>query len=144
MAKDEDYESPLWKRIREELKRQGIDADALARGESCLPASGEIKVICLRANLQDSVDDLGRQSRDQVVMVRVDEATSRDLDAWVETAAVRSRSEAAALFIREGLRMRSAELEKLRGALTDVERARERLRTEVSKLFPDKKKVGES
>ena len=59
-----------------------------------------VKVICVAAGLGDSVRELGEVSRDQVVMARIDEATSKDLDQWVQTGAVRSRSEAAALFIR--------------------------------------------
>jgi len=68
-------------------------------------------------------------------MVRVDSETSEDLDAWVETGAVKSRSEAAALFIREGLRVRADELERLKGALDDVEAARERLRQQARHVF---------
>ncbi len=81
------------------------------------------------------MEEMGRSPRDQVVMVRVDSETSEALDAWVETGAVKSRSEAAALFIREGLKVRADELERLRGALTDVEKARERLRKEARKVF---------
>ncbi len=46
--------------------------------------------------------------------------------AWVEAGAVKSRSAAAALFIREGLKARDPELQELKDALTDV--ARQRLR----------------
>ena len=61
-------------------------------------------------------------------MVRVDEETSEALDKWVESGVVKSRSEAAALFIREGLGIRSGELEQLAGALREVEEAKQRLK----------------
>ena len=83
------------------------------------------------------MEELGRETRDQVVMVRVDEETSKTLDDWVQTGAVKSRSEAAALFIREGLKVRAAELEKLAEALQGVEKAREKLREEARDVFGD-------
>ena len=64
-------------------------------------------------------------------MARIDEETRNALDAWVETGAVKSRSEAAALFIREGLTVRTSEREQLSDALRDVEKAKDRLRKEA-------------
>ena len=66
--------------------------------------------------MKTTVAEMGRTSRDQVVIVRIDEGTKSDLDDWVETGAVKSRSEAAALFIREGIKVRSGELGQLREA----------------------------
>jgi Arc/MetJ-type ribon-helix-helix transcriptional regulator len=97
--------------------------------------SKRVKVVCVAPGLKNSVDELGKTPRDQVVMVRVDTETSEELDAWVETGAVKSRSEAAALFIREGLSVRADELERLRGAIRDVEQARERLREQAEQVF---------
>jgi Arc/MetJ-type ribon-helix-helix transcriptional regulator len=68
-------------------------------------------------------------------MVRVDAETARTLDAWVETGAVKSRSEAAALFIREGLNVRASELDRLKDALSGVEEAKDRLRREARDVF---------
>jgi metal-responsive CopG/Arc/MetJ family transcriptional regulator len=68
-------------------------------------------------------------------MVRVNRETLEELDAWVETDAVKSRSEAAALFIREGLKVRSSELGELKEALADVAEAKDRLRDAASKVF---------
>jgi hypothetical protein len=96
-----------------------------------------VKVVFVAPDLQQSVDETNREQRDQVLMVRVDEGTMRLLDAWVKTEAVKSRSEAAAVFIREGLKMRASELEKLEEALADVDRARERLHDKVREVFGD-------
>ena len=68
-------------------------------------------------------------------MVRIDEETSQALDAWVETDAVKSRSEAAALFIHEGLKVRSQELDKLKDALGDLEKAKQRLRKQAREVL---------
>ncbi len=61
--------------------------------------------------------------------------TSKTLDDWVEAGAVRSRSEGAALFIREGLKVRAEELGQLRDALADVESARRRLREKAKEIL---------
>jgi hypothetical protein len=94
-----------------------------------------VKVVCVAPDLGESVREMGKAARDQVVMVRVDADTTTKLDAWVETGAVRSRSEAAALFIREGLKVRATELDRLRDALAGVEEAKERLRREARGVF---------
>ena len=68
-------------------------------------------------------------------MVRVDDDTVNALDAWVEAGAVKSRSAAAALFIREGLKVRDPELQELKDALTDVDGARQRLREKAEAVL---------
>ncbi len=95
----------------------------------------KVKVVCVAPDLQDSVKEMGASSRDQVVMVRVDGETAKTLDAWVATGAVKSRSEAAALFIREGLKVRASELDKLKDALNEVEEAKQRLQREAREVF---------
>jgi len=121
--------------VRKALGEHGIDLDAVcASGAGAGGEAGEsgpsakVKVVCVSPNLSDSVAEMGGTARDQVVMVRVDEQTSRTLDQWVQTGAVHSRSEAAALFIREGLKVRASELQHLEAAMRDVEAAKARLR----------------
>ena len=70
-------------------------------------------------------------------MVRVDEETKHDLDAWVETGAVKSISEAAALFIREGINVRSGELDELRDAIEEVGDAKKRLEEKAKQVIGD-------
>ena len=76
-------------------------------------------------------------------MVRVDEATLEALDAWVATGAVKSRSEAAALFIREGLELRADELEQLRDALREVQEAQDRLKAKAREIFGEEGEKGD-
>ena len=132
--------------IQESLEEAGIGVDL---GGKCTTwswpkKSKRVKVVCVTPGLKDSVDEMGKAPRDQVVMVRVDSETSEALDAWVETGAVKSRSEAAALFIREGLRVRADELERLKGALQDVEAAKERLREQAREVFGDDEAAAEA
>lgn len=122
----------IWDRIREELKEKGIDLDT-----GCCPqeSGAPLRVVCMAGGLSDSLKEMGQTTRDQVVMVRTDDDTSRKLDHWVETGAFKSRSEAAALFIREGLRVHSRELAELDEALAGVERAKDRLRQKARQVF---------
>ena len=144
----------LWQRIRNRLSKEGIyiginDIDGLDEinigdlGFDDLEnlkveiggENGGIKVVCVSPDLKASAEEMKGTQRDQVVMVRVDEETRDTLDAWVKTGAVKSRSEAAALFIREGLKVRADELERLRDALREVEAAQERLQQQAREIF---------
>jgi len=119
----------LEERILEQLRSQGVDlAELSCCGEQ---ASTPVRVVCVAANVGDALGEMGKSPRDQVVMVRVDGDTATKLDAWVETGAVKSRSEAAALFIREGLQVRAKELSELQDAIDEVDAARERLKKRV-------------
>lgn len=118
--------------ILDRLKAQGLDLESL----SCCDGEGSMpRLVCVAANVRESLDEMGKSRRDQVVMVRVDEETAKRLDEWVETGAVKSRSEAAALFIKEGLRVRATELSELGESLREVEEARDRLRKRVREVL---------
>lgn len=124
----------ILEQVEERLAELGVTLESVCGGAG---EGEDVRVIGLGIGLKDAVREMGRAPRDQVVMVRVDEATTRTLDEWVESGAVKSRSEAAALFIREGLRLRESELKQLRSALADVEAARERLRAKAREVFGD-------
>ena len=133
----------FWETLQNKLESLGVDLENSMGGigislhelEDRL-ADG-IKVVCVTPDLGESVREMGENPRDHTVMVRVDEETQRKLDAWVETGAVKSRSEAAALFIREGLHVRSEELAELEDALASVDRAKQRLRAKAKTVFGD-------
>jgi len=105
------------------LAEKGITLNKL---EPAVIDAGEHKIVCLTGHLGDRLEEMNLQPRDQVVMVRVDEDTLAQLDAWVETAA---------LFIREGLRLRGAELDDLRHAIESVREAKARLREAADRVL---------
>lgn len=126
-----DQRKGFWEAIQNRLREEGLDMESLC----CGPAMGALKLVCVPSSLRASVEEMGGAPRDQVVMVRVDAATVSTLDSWVQTGAVKSRSEAAAVFIREGLKVRSQELQELQDALADVEAAKARLREKAKQVL---------
>lgn len=134
-SKEEDGAKRLGEQILEQLRSQGVDLAALACGDD---TAAPARIVCIASNVGHILDEMGQSTRDQVVMVRVDAETAQKLDAWVETGAVKSRSEAAALFIREGLHVRGRELDELQDAIDDVEKARERLKERVQEVLGTK------
>ncbi len=115
--------------------KEGEEPSDGAEGAGGASARSKVKVVCVAPDLQQAVQEMCGCSRDQVVMVRVDQETTTKLDTWVETGAVKSRSEAAALFIREGLKVRESELERLRDVLQSYNEAKDRLRREARDAF---------
>lgn len=128
--------SGLWEKVQSRLQERGIDVEFPEGFNLFSDENGpRVKVVCVAPDLKDSVEEMGKKQRDQVVMVRIDAETRESLDAWVATGAVKSRSEAAALFIREGLKVRSDELNRLRDALREVQEAQERLKNKAREVF---------
>ena len=70
------------------------------------------RIVVVQASLDEAKKALGESPRDHVVMARVDADTAADLDRWVDVGLAKSRSEAAALFLREGLHLRQRDLDK--------------------------------
>lgn len=118
--------------ILDQLRSQGIDLDALTGDEG---TPDELKVVAIGADLSDSLRELGECSRDKVLMLRVDQDSVNQLDAWVEAGAARSRSEAGALFLKEGLKVRAKELDELSEALKTVDAAKRDLREKARQLL---------
>ena len=127
--------SDMWTQVSEALEKHGIEFRIGTGGSDNL---ADCTVMCLTGDMKSTVAEMGRAPRDQVVMVRIDEETKRALDDWVETGAVKSRSEAAALFMREGIKVRSGELEQLREALDDVGKAKQRLEEKARQVIGDR------
>ncbi len=130
----------FFERIEEELERWGTRLESL----SCDDLTPDcMKIVCMPAGLRESLDEMGKRPRGNVVMVRVDDPTITKLDNWVETGAVKTRSEAAALFIREGLKVREQELTDLEGALHRVDDAKDELRRRAREVFGTEEPKGD-
>lgn len=67
-------------------------------------------------------------ARDHVVMVRVNEDSLKSLDALVQTGIFKSRSEAAAFLISEGVKAQAPLFERIAERITEIERLRAELK----------------
>lgn len=117
---------------RAALEDLGVDVEALLAG-------GEgARVVVVQASMEDAVKALSSASRDQVVMTRINSETAQALDSWVDAGIAKSRSEAAALFLQEGLKIRASDLQELSSALRTLETAREAVRAKAKALIGKK------
>jgi hypothetical protein len=64
-----------------------------------------------------------------------DEETAVKLDDWVKTGAVKSRSEAAAVFIKIGLNVNDESLRSVADALREVEAAKQKVAERMKEVF---------
>lgn len=69
-----------------------------------------------------------RQTRDNVVMVRVDKESLNRLDELVEAEVVGSRSEAAAYLITAGIAARQSLFDTIAAKVDEIRKAKEELR----------------
>jgi len=72
--------------------------------------------------------DSALSARDHVVMVRVNDDSLRSLDALVQTGIFKSRSEAAAFLISEGVKAQATLFERISERIKEIERLRAELK----------------
>lgn len=89
--------------------------------------SDELKdEICIKLG-----KDLG--DRGNVVMTRLDDADLKQIDALVEVEAFKSRSEAAAFFIKQGIQARKDLFQKVMPTVEKIRQLKEQAQKELSK-----------
>jgi Arc/MetJ-type ribon-helix-helix transcriptional regulator len=75
--------------------------------------------------------DSALAARDHVVMVRVNDESLRKIEALAESGIFKSRSEAAAFLISEGVKAQSALFKRIEEKIDQIERLRSELKTIV-------------
>ncbi|HEY7913064.1 MAG TPA: hypothetical protein VIG62_14220 [Blastocatellia bacterium] len=68
-------------------------------------------------------------ARDHVVMVRVNDESLKRLDDLVQSGIFKSRSEAAAFLISEGIKTQAALFDRISEKITEIERLRSELKS---------------
>ncbi len=98
-----------------------LDGGAIAACICCEP--GETA-----ENVKDAIRAMAGSSRNNVVMVRVNEESLAQLDQLVEAGIVSSRSEAAAFLIGSGADARKDLFDKIAEKVEEIRKTREELR----------------
>ena len=75
----------------------------------------------------------GLGDRGNVVMTRLDDADLKQIDALVEVEAFKSRSEAAAFFIKQGMLARKDLFERVMPTVEKIRELKEQAKRELSK-----------
>ncbi|MGH9850198.1 MAG: hypothetical protein ACREBD_10100, partial [Blastocatellia bacterium] len=70
------------------------------------------------------------------VLIRLSDESSDKLDTLVSAGVFRSRAEAAAFLIEEGIKAQSPLFQRIQNKLGEIEKLREELRTSISPELP--------
>src|SRR5262249_29949993 len=74
--------------------------------------------------------------RDTTVLLRLSDDSSDKVDTLVSAGVFRSRAEAAAFLVEEGIKAQSALFQRIQDKLTEIEKLRSELRTSISPEMP--------
>ena len=74
--------------------------------------------------------------RDTTVLLRLSDESSDKVDTLVSAGVFRSRAEAAAFLVEEGIKAQSALFQRIQDKLTEIEKLRSELRTSISPEMP--------
>tara|TARA_B100001146_G_C16006984_1_gene359185 strand:- start:239 stop:664 length:426 start_codon:yes stop_codon:yes gene_type:complete len=85
----------------------------------------------LRENLKESVETV-LLAREKVVMVRLNKESLKRIDELVESQLVKSRSEAAAFLIGEGIQRRHGLFDRIAQKVENIRKAKEELHNLLS------------
>jgi len=74
--------------------------------------------------------------RDTTVLLRLSDESSDKVDTLVSAGVFKSRAEAAAFLVEEGIKAQSALFQRIQDKLTEIEKLRAELRTSISPDMP--------
>jgi len=74
--------------------------------------------------------------RDTTVLIRLSDESSDKVDTLVSAGVFRSRAEAAAFLIEEGINAQAALFQRIQDKLTEIEKLRSELRNSISPEMP--------
>ncbi len=123
-------------------KKQDVDEedlDACCESESGKPQKYVIKMLCPEGEDSEKVKEkvlmkLGKHlgGRGNVVMTRLNDDDLKQIDALVEVEAFKSRSEAAAFFIKEGIQARKDLFHKVMPTVDKIRELKEQAKKSLT------------
>ncbi len=130
----------LLEREQEELARVQAQLEGGAPQISFKLSDLSEKVTKVVAGVGSTLDEAfsSLKERTNVVMVRVDEETSKALDALVDAGVAKSRSQGAAFLLREGIKAQSGLFGRIGEKIQEIQRLKEELRNTIGQEFDPK------
>lgn len=129
--KDPTYDDIVVKTMQNDEGKQPSGFDDIASSvKEVAQKTGEV--------LNRATESIGKaiesalSARDHVVMVRVNDDSLKRLDALVQSGIFKSRSEAAAFLISEGIRAQEPLFERISERISEIERLQSELKSIVN------------
>jgi Arc/MetJ-type ribon-helix-helix transcriptional regulator len=118
----------------EDEKDEEDEEDEECTEEACC-CSGEDEAVLHKLGKKGFMIKLahGLEGRDNVVMTRLNDDDLKQIDALVEVEVFKSRSEAVAFFIKEGIQARKDLFQKVMSTVDQIRELKEQAKKSLSK-----------
>ena len=120
------------KEKKENTKRGNEKPEKIVMMACCPEDEGKVSADQFREEILLKLGK-GLGDRGNVVMTRLDDNDLKQIDALVEVEAFKSRSEAAAFFIKEGIQARKDLFEKVMPTVDKIRELKEQAKRELNK-----------
>lgn len=127
--KRDDSDDIIVRRIENDESRRSSDFDFASSVKEVAQKTGDV-IKGATESISKAIES-ALSARDHVVMVRVNDDTLKKLEALVQSGIFKSRSEAAAFLIVEGIKAQEALFHRIEDKITEIERLRNELRDSI-------------
>lgn len=125
---------------RDDIVVQTIPNDEVRQPSGFDDIASSVKEVAQKTGeaLNRATESIGKaiesalSARDHVVMVRVNDESLKRLDALVQSGIFKSRSEAAAFLISEGINAQASLFERISERISEIERLQSELKSIVN------------
>jgi hypothetical protein len=127
--KSADSDDIIVRRIENEEPKRFSDFDFASSVKDVAQKTGDV--------IKGATESIGKaiesalSARDHVVMVRVNDDSLKKLESLVQSGIFKSRSEAAAFLIVEGVKAQEALFNRIEDKISEIERLRNELRDSI-------------
>ena len=119
-------------KMKEEITKSYDEQEKVGMMVCCPDGEGKVVSPQLKDEILMKLGS-GLGDRGNVVMTRLDDADLKQIDALVEVEAFKSRSEAAAFFIRQGMLARKDLFEKVMPTVEKIRELKEQAKKSLTK-----------
>lgn len=116
---------------KKQNRKNGSESDKIVMMACCPEGEGKVAPEELKDEILMKLGK-GLGDRGNVVMTRLDNGDLKQIDALVEIEAFKSRSEAAAFFIKQGIQARRDLFEKVMPTVDKIRELKEQAKRELS------------